>query len=122
MFNRITLMGRICNELELRSTPDGLSVLGFRLAVERGFSGKSGERQTDFFNIIAWRQTADFAAKYFSKGKMILVDGELQTRSYTDKNGTPQTSYEILAERVRFTGEKKVAAEHPPDQKISPEV
>jgi single stranded DNA-binding protein len=116
MFNRITLMGRICNDLELKSTPNGVSVLTFRIAVDRSFSDKSGERQTDFFNIVTWRSTAEFAAKYFAKGKLLLVDGELQTRHYVDKNNVNQTVYEVVAEKVRFTGDgkKEQTAELPP--------
>lgn len=107
MFNNITLMGRIVNDLELNVTPNGTNVCQFRIAVDRRFQTKDGERKTDFFNIVTWRKTAEFVSNYFSKGRMILVRGELQTRQYTNKNGNPATWYEIIADEVVFTGEKK---------------
>lgn len=107
MFNKTILMGRICNTLELKSTPSGVSVLSFRIAVERAYQAQGEERKTDFFNIVAWRSTAEFISKYFSKGKMILVDGELQTRQYIDKNGSTQNVVELIVASAHFTGEKK---------------
>ncbi len=109
MYNRIILMGRIVNDLELKSTPQGVSVCSFRMAVDRRYQAKGEERKSDFFNVVTWRQQAEFVTKYFSKGRMILVDGELNTRNYTDKNGNPATWYEIVADRVSFTGEPKAA-------------
>lgn len=109
MYNKAILMGRICNDLELKTTPGGVSVLSFRLAVERSYCGKGEERKTDFFNIVAWRSTAEFIAKWFSKGRMILLDGELQTKSYADKNGVTQYVTELVAETASFTGETKKA-------------
>lgn len=90
MFNKAILMGRIAHNLELKTTPSGLSVLSFRIAVERAYQEQGEERKTDFFNIVAWRSTAEFIAKYFSKGRMIFVEGELQTRQYVDKKGSTQ--------------------------------
>ena len=87
MFNRAILMGRICNDLELKTVQSGISVLSFRLAVDRSYQAKGEERKTDFFNIVAWRSTAEFISRYFSKGRMILVEGELQTRKYTKRSG-----------------------------------
>jgi len=107
VYNRIILMGRIVNDLELKSTPQGVSVCSFRIAVDRRYQAKGEERKSDFFNVVTWRQQAEFVTKYFSKGRMILVDGELNTRNYTDKNGNPATWYEIVADRVTFTGEPK---------------
>lgn len=107
MFNKSILMGRICNDLELKTTQNGISVLPFRIAVERSYQAQGEERKTDFFNIVAWRSTAEFVSKYFSKGRMILVDGELQTRQYVDKNGVTQNIVELVASSVHFTGEKK---------------
>lgn len=107
MYNRTILMGRICNNLEVKSTPNGVSVLSFRIAVERSYCGKGEERKTDFFNVLAWRSTADFIAKWFSKGRMILVDGELQTRTYEDKNGVTQYVTELVVDNAHFTGEAK---------------
>lgn len=107
MFNKVIMMGRIVNDLELKTTPNGRSVCSFRIAVERRFKNADGERQTDFFNIAAWGKTAEMVTRWFSKGRMILIEGELTTRQYTDKNGNNATWYEINAERVSFTGEKK---------------
>lgn len=110
MFNKAILMGRIAHNLELKTTPGGLSVLSFRIAVERAYQVQGEERKTDFFNIVAWRSTAEFIAKYFSKGRMILVEGELQTRQYVDKNGSTQNVVELVVSSVHFTGEKKEQA------------
>lgn len=103
-------MGRIANDLELKTTPQGAVVCSFRVAVERRFQTKDEERKTDFFNVVAWRQTAEFVNRYFGKGRMILIEGEMQTRTYTDKNGNQATWYELNAEQVSFTGEKGEAA------------
>lgn len=107
MYNKVIMMGRIAHDLELKTTPNGVSVCSFRLAVDRRFQSKGEEKKTDFFNVVAWRQQAEFVTKYFSKGKMILVEGEMTTRQYTDKNGNNATWYEINAEHIGFTGEKK---------------
>ena len=106
MYNKVIMMGRIVNDLELKTTPSGVSVCSFRIAVDRRFQTKGEERKSDFFNVVAWRQQAEFLTRFFSKGKMILVEGELTTRQYTDKNGNPNTWYEIAADRLSFTGEK----------------
>jgi len=106
MFNKVILMGRICHDLELKSTPSGVSVLSFRIAVDRNYQVKGEERKADFFNIVAWRSTAEFVPKYFGKGRMIMVDGELQTRQYVDKNNVTQNIVEIVADTIHFTGEK----------------
>lgn len=107
MFNKAILMGRICNDLELKTTTNGNSVLSFRLAVDRSYQVKGEERKADFFNIVAWRSTAEFISRYFSKGRMILVEGELQTRQYVDKNGSTQNVVELVVSNVSFTGEPK---------------
>lgn len=104
--NKVIMMGRIVNDLELKTTPQGLSVCSFRIAVDRNFQKKGEERKSDFFNVVAWRSNAEFVTRYFSKGRMILVEGEMNTRQYTDKNGNPSTWYEIVADRLHFTGEK----------------
>ena len=106
MFNKVILMGRICHDLELKQTPHGVSVLSFRIAVDRNYQVKGEERKADFFNIVAWRSTAEFVSKYFGKGRMIMVDGELQTRQYVDKNNITQNITEIVADTIHFTGEK----------------
>lgn len=107
MYSRVIVMGRITADLELRQTPSSVSVLSFRIAVNRPFVAKNGERVTDFFNVVAWRAQAEFIAKYFKKGSLILVDGRLESREYVDKNGTTQRVVEIVAENVSFTGEAK---------------
>lgn len=106
MFNRVILMGRLTKDPELKTTQTGVNMCRFSIAVERKYSGKNAEKQTDFFDITAWRQTADFVCKYFSKGNMILVEGSLQNNNYTDNNGVKHYSTVIIAENVSFTGEK----------------
>ena len=106
MYNKVILMGRITHDLELKTTPTGANVCTFSIAVDRRFQQKGEEKKSDFFNIVAWRQQADFVTRYFSKGRMILVEGELQTRSYTDKNGQNVRVTEVIADRLCFTGEK----------------
>lgn len=107
MYNKVIMMGRIAHDLELKTTSNGTSVCKFSIAVDRRFQTKGEEKKTDFFNIVAWRQAAEFVANYFRKGNMIMVEGELQTTPYTDKNGNKATWYEINAERLSFTGEKR---------------
>lgn len=104
--NKIILMGRICSDVEVRTTSNGTNVCTFRIAVDRRFQQSGEERKTDFFNVVAWRTTGEFVNRYFGKGRMILIEGEMQTRQYTDKSGKQSTWYEVNAERVSFTGEK----------------
>lgn len=106
MYNKVIMMGRIVNDIELSTTPNGINVAKFRIAVDRRYQAKGEEKVSDFFNVAVWRQQADFVNRYFGKGKMIFIEGELNTRQYTDKNGNNATWYEIVAERVSFTGEK----------------
>lgn len=107
MFNKTILMGRITHDLELKTTPNGIAVCSFSIAVDRRYQTKGEEKKTDFFNIETWRTTAEFVTRYFRKGSMILVEGELQTQKYTDRNGNPATWYKVVADQVSFTGEKK---------------
>ena len=100
-YNRIILVGRLTRDPELRATPDGISVVRFTLAVDRGMRAGE-ERQTDFFDIVAFRQLADTVANYMTKGKLVLVEGKLQTRSYTDREGNRRKAYEVVADTVRF--------------------
>ena len=104
MINSVVLMGRIVNDLELKTTQSGLSVVSFRIAVDRKYS--KGEKQTDFFDVVAWRNQAEFICKYFRKGSLIALEGELQTRSFQTKDGTNRTVPEVLANNVSFTGER----------------
>lgn len=103
MINTVVLMGRITQDLELKQTPNGISVLAFTMAVDRN----SKDKQTDFINCVAWRQTAEFIAKYFGKGRMIAVEGQLRTRTYDDKNGVKHYVTEVYVDNASFTGEAK---------------
>ena len=106
MLNHVVLMGRLTRDPELRRTNTGTAVASFSLAVERDFKDADGTRQADFFDIVAWRSTAEFAAKYFAKGSMAVVSGRLQARSWTDKEGGKRRTIEVVAEHVYF-GEAK---------------
>lgn len=106
MLNVVAIMGRLVADPELRSTQSGVSVCSFRIACDRNYAPQGQQRQADFIDIVAWRQTAEFVCKYFQKGSMIAIDGSLQTRQYTDKNGNNRTAVEVLANNVSFTGSK----------------
>ncbi len=106
MINRIVLMGRLTADPEYRQTPNGVAVATFSIAVDRNFAANGTERQTDFIPCVAWRGTADFISRYFHKGSMIAVDGSLQTRKYTDKQGNNRTAFEVVIDQVSFTGSK----------------
>ncbi len=106
MLNCAVIMGRLVADPELRTTPNGISVTSFCVAVDRSFVKAGEERKADFINVVAWRQTADFVTRYFHKGSMIAVQGSIQTRSYEDKNGNKRTAVEIVADNVSFCGSK----------------
>ena len=107
MLNHITLMGRLTRDPELRYTPSGTAVASFALAVDRDFASKEGgERQTDFIDIVAWRQTGEFVSKYFAKGSMAVVSGRLQIRDWTDREGGKRRSAEVVVDNMYF-GESK---------------
>ena len=107
MLNRVILMGRITQELDLKQTPSSVSVLTFNIAVERSFTKQGEEKQADFITCVAWRQQAEFINKYFGKGRMIAIEGNLRTRNYEDKNGTKHYVTEVYVDSVSFTGEAK---------------
>lgn len=107
MLNRVILMGRITQDLELKQTQNGTAVLQFTVAVERSYAKQGEERQSDFISCVAWKNTAEFIAKYFGKGRMIALEGNLRTRTYEDKNGSKHYVTEVYADSVSFTGEKK---------------
>lgn len=108
MLNHITIMGRLTRDPELRRTQSGTSVCAFTVAVDRDHSGKDGaDKQTDFIDVVAWRQTAEFVSKYFAKGRMAVVDGRLQGRDWQDKNGNKRRSWEVIADSVYFGDSKK---------------
>lgn len=106
MLNKVILMGRLTADPELRQTPGNVSVLQFNVAVDRNFVAQSGERETDFITCVAWRQTAEFVNKYFKKGDMIAVEGNLRTRNYDDKNGVKHYMTEVYVDSVYFCGSK----------------
>jgi single-strand DNA-binding protein len=108
MLNHIVLIGRLTRDPELRRTGSGTAVASFTIAVDRDFSGKDGgEKETDFIDIVAWRQTGEFVSKYFTKGRMIVVSGRLQIRSWTDKNGNKRRTAEVVADNCYFGDSKK---------------
>lgn len=100
-------MGRLTADPELKTTPSGISVTSFSLAIDRKYAKQGEERKTDFINIVAWRQRAEFICKYFTKGQLIALDGSIETSSYVDKNGNNRTAFEVVAENVYFTGDKR---------------
>ena len=103
MLNHIVIMGRLTRDPELRSTQSGVSVASFTVAVDRDFGGRDGgEKQTDFIDCVAWRQTGEFVSKYFHKGSMIVVSGRLQSRKWQDREGNNRTNWEIQADNVYF--------------------
>lgn len=115
MLNHITIMGRITRDIELRRTNSGIPVASFSVAVDRDFSGKDGgEKETDFIDCVAWRNTAEFVDKYFGKGRMIVVSGRLQIRSYTDKDGNKRKAAEVVADNCYFGDSKKEDSSHQP--------
>ena len=110
MLNRIILMGRLTRDPELRHTQTGTAVASFTLAVDRDFKDRSsGERATDFIDVVAWRQTGEFVSRYFTKGRMAMVEGRLQMRDWTDKDGNKRRSAEVVAENVYFGDSKREA-------------
>ena len=107
MLNRIILMGRLTRDPELRRTGSGTAVTSFSLAVDRDFKSQSGEKETDFIDIVAWRNTAEFVSKYFTKGRMAVVEGRLQIRDWTDKEGNKRRSAEVIADNIYFGDSKR---------------
>ena len=108
MLNHITIMGRLTRDPELRRTGSGVAVASFTVAVDRDFSGRDGgEKETDFIDCVAWRQTGEFVSKYFTKGRMIVVSGRLQIRSWTDKDGNKRRTAEVVADNCYFGDSKR---------------
>lgn len=107
MLNKVILMGRFAADPELRHTQSGTPVCSFRLAVERDFKDKDGSRQTDWLDCVAWKGTAEFISRYFSKGRLVVVEGSLQTRSWTDKEGNKRVSVEAIVSSAYFADSKK---------------
>ncbi|MBR2666994.1 MAG: single-stranded DNA-binding protein [Oscillospiraceae bacterium] len=130
MLNRIVLMGRLTRDPELRSTQSGIPVASFTLAVDRDFKNReTGEKQTDFIDIVAWRNTAEFVSRYFTKGRMAVVEGRLQIRDWTDRDGNKRRSAEVVADNVYFGDSRRDSdnagygapryAENAPDTRVS---
>ena len=107
MLNKIILMGRLTRDPELRRTQSGTAVTSFSLAVDRDFKSQGGDKETDFIDIVAWRNTAEFVSKYFTKGRMAVVEGRLQIRDWTDRDGGKRRSAEVIAENVYFGDSKR---------------
>ena len=123
MLNSVCLMGRLTADPELKSTQLGVSVCNFRIAVDRTYTPKGQEKQTDFINIVTWRGTAEFVSRYFRKGQLVAVQGSIQTGQYTDRDGNKRTAFDVVADNVFFaekkaeSGETKQGAgyDHSPD-------
>ena len=113
MLNHIVLMGRLTRDPELRRTGSGIAVASFTLAVDRDYAAQGAERETDFVDIVAWRSTAEFVSKYFTKGRMAVVSGRLQIRNWQDKDGNKRRSAEVVANDVYFGDSKRDGASAP---------
>lgn len=107
MLNKIIIMGRLTRDPELRRTGSGTAVTSFSLACDRDFKSQSGDKETDFIDVVAWKNTAEFVSKYFSKGRMAVVEGRLQIRDWTDKAGNKRITAEIVADNVYFADSKR---------------
>ena len=107
MLNKIIVMGRLTHDPELRRTGSGTPVCSFSIACDRDFKSQSGEKETDFFDVVAWRATGEFVSKYFTKGRMAVVSGRLQIRGWTDKDGSKRRTAEVNADHVYFGDSKK---------------
>ena len=110
MLNRVIIMGRLGRNPELKTTQSGVSFVNFSIACDRDYKPETGDRETDWINITAWRGTAEFVSKYFQKGRMAIVEGRLQTREWTDKDGNKRVAVEILADHVYFGDSKRDGA------------
>ncbi|HHV31111.1 single-stranded DNA-binding protein [Caproiciproducens sp. LBM24188] len=110
MLNVAVLMGRLVADPELRHTANDISVTSFTLAVDRSYVKAGADRQVDFIDVVAWRSTADFVCKYFRKGQLVAVQGSIQTRSYTDKDGNKRKAFEVVADNVHFAESKRDSA------------
>lgn len=106
MINNVTIMGRLTFDPELKSTPNGVSIIHFQVACDRNYQKQGQERKADFIDVVAWRQTAEFVSRYFRKGSMIAVEGSIRTDNFTDKNGNKRKSVQVMADKVSFCGSK----------------
>ena len=120
MINTVALMGRLTYDPELKSTPSGVSVIRFQVACDRNYQRSGEERQADFIDCVAWRQTAEFISRYFRKGSMIAVEGSIQTNNYTDKDGNKRKQVEVVANNVSFCGSKAESGSEAPAREFAP--
>ena len=107
MLNKVVIMGRLARDPELRRTQTGVAVTSFRIACDRDFKSPNGEKEADWIDIVAWRNTAEFVSKYFQKGRMAIVEGRLQTRDWTDKDGNRRVAVEVVADNIYFGDSKR---------------
>lgn len=121
MLNRVILMGRITQDLELKQTQSGIAVLSFTVAVERQYAKQGEQKQSDFINCVAWKHNAEFISKYFAKGRLIAFEGNLRTRTYDDKNGSKHYITEVYVDSASFTGEKKMDNATPASNGYTPQ-
>ncbi len=121
MYSTTTIMGRITRDLELETTPNSRSVCSFSVAVDRRYQKQGEERKADFYRVVAWGSQAEFLTKYFGKGRMVLVQGEMQSRSYTDNDGIKRIVWELIADRISFTGEKTTGGGDAPSNAPTPQ-
>lgn len=120
MLNKTIVMGRLTADPELRHTSNNVAVTTFRIAVDRNYTPKGAERQTDFINIVAWRNTADFVSRYFHKGQLVALEGSIQTRSYTDNQGNNRTAFEVVADQVYFAESRNSSSQNPSASSFAP--
>lgn len=111
MLNKIFLMGRLTRDPELRRTSNGTAVASFTLAVDRDYKSQSGEKETDFIDVVAWRSSAEFVSRYFAKGRMAVVEGRLQIRDWTDKDGGKRRSAQVVADNIYFGDSKRTVSD-----------
>lgn len=123
MYGKTIIVGRLTADPELRQTPNGVSVTAFSVAVNRSYAPKGGERKVDFYEVVAWRSTAEFICRYFSKGNAILIEGSMESREYVDKNDIKRRVWELIAANVSFVESKASASAHSSgrDNSIPPE-
>lgn len=120
MLNRVVLMGRLVADPELRHTANNVAVTTFRIAVDRNYTPKGAERQTDFINIVTWRNTAEFVSRYFRKGQLVALEGSIQTRSYTDNQGNNRTAFEVVADQVYFAESRNSSSQNGNQSSFAP--
>jgi single-strand DNA-binding protein len=120
MLNRVVLIGRLVADPELRYTPSGVPVANFRIAVDRRFTNAAGERETDFINIVAWRQSAEFAANYLGKGRLVAIDGRLQIRQWTTQDGQRRQTAEVVADSIQGLDRPREGGARAPEGESAP--